>query len=215
MKKLLFGAAALMLIASCSNKENNGQNAEVTPATATQENVQPQDAPAAAEVAPEAAQTEAPAAEAEEATQKIDKAELEASARKFVDDMYAVVFKKNGDYVNNTYFTPEFVKLYKQTVKTESKKMSESDSDGGMDEQFFDDEFWSSYNDSPIGSKAKIVKITVDENGKGQATANVSVRISPEYGNENPIKLNLVKTDAGWKVDDYRGFKKYMRKYVK
>ena len=94
--------------------------------------------------------------------------------------------------------------------------MEDSDSDGGLDEAFFDDEFWSSYNDDPksMGAKAKVTKVTIDENKNGVATATVVVKINPK-GNESPIKINLLMTDSGWKISDYRGFKKRMQRYIK
>ena len=130
--------------------------------------------------------------------------------------MYAVVLKSGSYPVNNTYFTSEFVKLYNQTLKVESRRLGESDSDGGMDEQCFDDEFWSSYNDDPasLGAKATITKVNIDENKNGIATATVVVKLIPE-GNQSPIKINLLMTDEGWKISDYRGFKKQMQRYLK
>ena len=145
-----------------------------------------------------------------------DKSALEQSARDFINGMYAVVLKSSFYPVNNKYFTSDFVKIYNQTVKMESKRMSESDSDGGMDEEFFDDEFWSSYNDDPksMGAKATVSKVIVNENKNGVATATITVNITPK-GNQSPIKIDLVMTDDGWKISDYRGFKKSMQRYLK
>ena len=144
-----------------------------------------------------------------------DTAELEASARKFVNDMYANVFRGAYD-VNTKYFTSDFVNLYNKTRALESRLKAESDSDGGMDEEFFDDEFWSSYNDDPLssGAKASISKITLGKNGKGIDTAKVIVNVKPR-GNESPIKIDLVMTDSGWKISDYRGYKAPMQRYLK
>ena len=209
MKKLLFGAAALFLMASCSSNSDSAKDKEETKEGATEvvnQEIKEESSPLADTVA---------VSENDIAAQQ-DKAALEQSARDFVSQMYAVVFKSSYYPVNNTYFTPDFVKLYNQTLKTESRRMAESDSDGGMDEEFFDDEFWSSYNDDPksLGAKAKVTKVTIDENKNGVATATVIVKINPE-GNQSPIKINLIMTDNGWKISDYRGFKKPMQRYLK
>lgn len=209
MKNLFFGVAALLIMAGCSGNGNSEsskaidqETTELTTETSNQE------------MSSTSVDTLAVNDKNEDTQQ--DKAALEQSARDFITDMYAVVLKSNYYPVNTTYFTSEFVNLYNKTSKIESKRMRESDSDGGMDEQFFDDEFWSSYNDDPksMGAKAKITKVTVDENNNGSPTASVTVKIIPE-GNESPIKIDLVMTDEGWKISNYRGFKKSMQRYVK
>lgn len=209
MKKLFFGVASLLMIAGCTGNNNSEstkaidqESTELTTDVPNQEMFStPVDSLAVNDK--------------NEDTQP-DKAALEQSARDFITDMYAVVLKSNYYPVNTTYFTSEFVNLYNKTKKIESKRMSESDSDGGMDEQFFDDEFWSSYNDDPksMEAKAKITKINVDENNNGAPKASVIVKLIPE-GNESPIKIDLVMTDDGWKISDYRGFKKPMQRYIK
>lgn len=209
MKKLLFGIAALALLASCSG---NRQSANM-PKDEFEDSVEyttPETPPALQEPA----STDTVKNDVSEEHE--DKAALEQSARDFVNGMYAVVLKSSYYPVNNKYFTSEFVKIYNQAVKQERQRMSESDSDGGMDEEFFDDEFWSSYNDDPksMGAKATIKKVTVNENKKGGATATVIVNIIPE-GNQSPIKIDMVMTDNGWKINDYRGFKKSMQRYLK
>lgn len=209
MKKLLFGAALLLLLGSCSGNGNGSTQNDQNSADST---IELSNREASAPTTNNATDNQVEAA----ATSQQNQAELEQSARDFVNNMYAVVFKRSHYPVDKTYFTPEFVKLYKQTIKKEEKEMSESDSDGGMDAQFFDTEFWSSYNDDPksAGAKAKITKVTIDENKNGVATANVVVKISPP-GNDNSIKINLLMTDDGWKIDDYRNYKKPMQRYVK
>ena len=208
MKKLIFGIAVISLLASCSGKpqtaiiENDGNEDSVELATSQ-----------TSSASPDSVKMDTMNATSEDSQ---DKSALEQSARDFIYGMYAIVLKSSFYPVNNKYFTSDFVKIYNQTVKMESKRMSESDSDGGMDEEFFDDEFWSSYNDDPksMGAKATINKVTVNENKKGSATATVIVKITPE-GNQSPIKIDLVMTDNGWKINDYRGFKKNMQRYLK
>ena len=207
MKKLLFGAAAVLLMASCTGSGNSESKKGID-----KETTEPTTETANQEMSSTPVDTLAVNDKNEDTQQ--DKAALEQSARDFITDMYAVVLKSNNYPVNTTYFTSEFVNLYNKTEKIEGKRMSESDSDGGMDEQFFDDEFWSSYNDDPKGAKAKITKVTVDENNNGAPKASVIVKLIPE-GNESPIKINLVMTEDGWKISDYRGFKKPMQRYIK
>lgn len=208
MKKLIFGIAVISLLASCSGKhqtaiiENDGNDDSVELATSQ-----------TASASPDSVKMDTMNATSEDSQ---DKSALEQSARDFINGMYAVVLKSSFYPVNNKYFTSDFVKIYNQTVKMESKRMSESDSDGGMDEEFFDDEFWSSYNDDPksMGAKATVSKVIVKENKNGVATATVTVNITPK-GNQSPIKIDLVMTDDGWKISDYRGFKKSMQRYLK
>ena len=210
MRKVIFGAIALFLMASCSGNGSPAKEEEqevVKDSTIEITNQEPAEVPSAA------APTDAVNDHKENALQ--DKTALEQSARDFVNNMYAVVLRSAYYPVNYTYFTPEFVILYNQTIKVEGDRMSASDSDGGMDEMFFDDEFWSSYNDDPksMGARATITKVTIDENKNGVATATVYVNIIPD-GNESPIKIDLVMTDNGWKINDYRGFKKHMQRYL-
>lgn len=209
MKKFLFGIATLSLLASCSGNRQSA-NMQKDEYVDTVESTTPETPPVLQEpVTMDSIKNDV-------SEDQPDKSALEQSARDFVNGMYAVVLKSNFYPVNNKYFTSEFVKLYNQTVKMESQRMSESDSDGGMDEEFFDDEFWSSYNDDPesMGARATINNITVNENKKGVVTATVIVNITPK-GNQSPIKIDLVMTDKGWKINDYRGFKKNMQRYLK
>lgn len=209
MKKLFFGAVMMLLMASCSGngalKKAKEDSARIADSIAQVEN-----AKAAAE------QARLDSIRQDSINEAMKKAELETSVSTFITDLYAVVFNKNFYDITTEYFTPEFVSLYKRTRKIESQRMAESDSDGGMDEEFFDDEFWSSYNDDPksMGAKAKIKKISLNKNNNGQNTATVIVNVIPP-GNENPIRIDLVQTEKGWKISDYREYKKPMQRYIK
>ena len=110
MKKLLFGVAALLLMASCSG---NG-----TTEKASDDSARIADSIAQVETAKAAAeQARLDSIRQDSINESMEKAELETSVSTFITDLYAVVFNKNFYDITTEYFTPEFVSLYKRTRK--------------------------------------------------------------------------------------------------
>lgn len=115
------------------------------------------------------------------------------SAKAFVEEIYKAYVGKDSPAVDistrkqlDRYFTPPLAQLIDEDA-LEAAKKQDAPLLGG--DPFIDAQDWEIRN----------VKVAVTERGADRATANVSF---VNFDKTNSVRLVLVKTPNGWRVDD-------------
>lgn len=143
---------------------------------------------------------------------EMSKEESEAAIRRLISNLFDGVIRSDysNNYVNTTYFTSEFVNIFKKVRKVEDENLEDG---GDLDNVYFDTDFWTGTQDPGMYTRATVKSITLGKNSKGENTAKVVVTLSGF--NTFDISLNMIETGSGWRISDYMGEKAGMQKWLR
>lgn len=195
--KILLMLFICLLLAACGNNSGTSGNSAESDSLVAVEIV---------EEYPEQATSDEPTTD-----EKNESGSKEASVRKFLLDMYAIVLpvveKNNGEKYIPKYFGEDLLDWYRMVDKYDQ---TYNDGEIGC----FDCELWTQSQDPDADIKATVESVRFETDYMDNESAIANVRLKGKYNPPTIITVRLVEDGARWVITDYNGIASKMKFYM-